>query len=60
MSLCVSIPKRRWVAMKRKWRMFVALSCIVALLVTGPGLSVSASESQDAEIAAEAIRRQRF
>ena len=41
--------------MKRKWRMFVALSCIVALLVTGPGLSVSASESQDAEIAAEAI-----
>ena len=41
--------------MKRKWRMFVALSCIAALLVTGPGLSVSASESQDAEIAAEAI-----
>ena len=41
--------------MKRKWRMFVALSCIVALLVTGPGLSVSASELQDAEIAAEAI-----
>ena len=41
--------------MKRKWRMFLALSCIAALLVTGPGLSVSASESQDAEIAAEAI-----
>lgn len=41
--------------MKRKMRMFVALSCIAALLVTGPGLSVSASEPQDAEIAAEAI-----
>ena len=41
--------------MKRKWRVFVALSCAAALLITGPGLSVSASETQDAEIAAEAI-----